>query len=411
MTTPVCVRRRIRQLDRQGLSHREISRKLGVSRTTVVKYANHGDYSPKPLGSGHAGRSLVDAGYSAVVDGWPAADLRMPVKQRHTATRVYERLVAECGFTGSYSSVQRWVKRWRREHRMESDGFAELEWAPGSMQVDFGQARLFSLFCAHYGFEPRFCNPYSGHGKGSVENAVGFVRRNLMVPMPSAESFQTLTRVWLDECERVAGSDHYRHDVPVIELFEAEKDHMLPLPGVRFDPCDWRSVKADKTGAVTIDANRYPAGPKWRSMRLQAGVRVFEIELRGPDGETITTLERIWGHSAKTQVDPASLLAIIARKPRIWGESPIRNDFPETVRALLDRMDARTRSNLLDDIRAVAADCGFAATVKAVETVINAGRTVDRAAIGTCAKRILEGAGTEGGQDLKRYDKYMKEAE
>ena len=486
MTTPVCVRQRIRQLDRQGLSHREISRKLGVSRTTVVKYANHGDYSPKPLGSGHAGRSLVDAGYSAVVDGWPAADLRMPVKQRHTATRAYERLVAECGFTGSYSSVQRWIKRWRREHRMESDGFAELEWAPGSAQVDFGQARavvagvervvhflvvsspysnmrwvvalpgetservcqgllwifermgmaprvvvfdnatgvghrrpdgtaartrLFSLFCAHYGFEPRFCDPYSGHGKGSVENAVGFVRRNLMVPMPSAESFQTLTRVWLDECERVAGSDHYRHGVPVIELFEAEKDHMLPLPGVRFDPCDWRSVKADKTGAVTIDANRYLAGPKWRSMRLQAGVRVFEIELRGPDGETITTLERIWGHSAKTQVDPASLLAIIARKPRIWGESPIRNDFPETVRVLLDRMDARTRSNLLDDIRAVAADCGFAATVKAVETVINAGRTVDRAAIGTCAKRVLEGAGTEGGQDLKRYDKYMKEAE
>lgn len=59
MTTPVCVRRRIRQLDRQGLSHREISRKLGVSRTTVVKYANHGDCSPKPLGSGHAGRSVL----------------------------------------------------------------------------------------------------------------------------------------------------------------------------------------------------------------------------------------------------------------------------------------------------------------------------------------------------------------
>ena len=369
---------------------------------------------------------------------------------------------------------------------MESDGFAELEWAPRSAQVDFGQARaviagvervvhfpvvsfpysnmrwvvalpgetsecvcqglpwifermgmaprvvvfdnatgvghrrpdgtaaqtrLFSLFCAHYGFEPRFCNPYSGHEEGSVENAVGFVRRNLMVPMPSAESFQTLTRVWLDACERVAGSDHYRHDVPVIELFEAEKDHMLPLPGVRFDPCDRRSVKTDKTGAATIDANRYLAGPKWRSMRLQAGVRVFEIELRGPDGETITTLERIWGHSAKTRVDPASLLAIIARKPRIWDESPIRNDFPETVRALLDRMDARTCSDLLDGIRVVAADCGFAATVKAVETVIDAGRTVDRAAIGTCAKRILEGAGTEGGQDLKRYDKYMKEAE
>lgn len=97
MTTPVCVRQRIRQLDRQGLSHKEISRKLGVSCTTVAKYANHGDYSPRPSNDARPGRSLVDDGYAAIVDGWPAADLRMPVKQSHIATRVYERLVAECG--------------------------------------------------------------------------------------------------------------------------------------------------------------------------------------------------------------------------------------------------------------------------------------------------------------------------
>lgn len=241
-----------------------------------------------------------------------------------------------------------------------------------------------------------------------MENAVGFVRRNLMVPMPSAESFRAPTRVWLDACERIAGSDHYRHGVPVRELFEAEKDHMLPLPGIRFDPCDWRSVKADKTGSVVIDANRYLAGPRWRSMRLQAGVRVFEIELRDPDGGHIVTLERVWGKSARTQMDPSSLLAIIARKPRIWGESPIRNDFPDAVRSLLDRMDGRARTNLLDDIRVVAAECGFAATVKAVGTVIDAGRTIDRAVIATCARRVLEGKGPSGGQDLKHYDKYME---
>ena len=45
------------------------------------------------------------------------------------------------------------------------------------------QTRPFSLFCARYGFETRFCNPYSGWEKGSTENAVGFLRRNLMVPM------------------------------------------------------------------------------------------------------------------------------------------------------------------------------------------------------------------------------------
>ena len=64
----------------------------------------------------------------------------MPRKQRHTARRVHERLVEECGFEGGYSSVQRWVKRWRQRHRGEAEGFSELEWAPGSAQVDFGQA-------------------------------------------------------------------------------------------------------------------------------------------------------------------------------------------------------------------------------------------------------------------------------
>ena len=107
-------------------------------------------------------------------------------------------------------------------------------------------------------------------------------------------------------------------------------------------------------------------------------------------------------------MDPSSLLAIIARKLRIWGESPIRNDFPDAVRSLLDRMDGRARANLLDDIRVVAAECGFAAIVKAVGTVIDIGRTIDRAAIATCARRVLEGKGSSGGQDLKHYDEYME---
>ena len=79
--------------------------------------------------------------FSRVVDSWLRADRSMPRKQRHTARRVYDRLVTEQGFAGSYSSVQRWMKRWREENRAESDGFVELDWAPGTAQVDFGLAR------------------------------------------------------------------------------------------------------------------------------------------------------------------------------------------------------------------------------------------------------------------------------
>lgn len=138
MTKPVSVQQRIRVLDAQGVSWREIARRLDVSRDTVRKYATMEDCSPKPVAGGGR-RSRVEA-HAAAVDSWLAADRLLPRKQRHTAKRVYDRLVEEEGFAGSYSSVQRYVKRWREEHRPDGDGYLELGWQAGVMQVDFGQA-------------------------------------------------------------------------------------------------------------------------------------------------------------------------------------------------------------------------------------------------------------------------------
>lgn len=251
MTTPVRIQQRIRQLEGQGLNHTRIARELGVSRTTVIKYVSR-DYSPSPREGAVGSRSLVTGEYARAADEWLTSDLRMPRKQRHTARRVHERLVAELGFPGEYSSVQRWVKRWREAHRRDSDGYAELEWSPGTAQVDYGLAKavvagvertvhylavsfpysnmryvaalpgettecvchgLLQVF-GHMGMAPRVLvsgrrhrrrplqrgrhghadspvlpvrralrvpgpgvrDPYAGHEKGSVENAVGFVR-------------------------------------------------------------------------------------------------------------------------------------------------------------------------------------------------------------------------------------------
>uniref|UniRef100_UPI00402894DD helix-turn-helix domain-containing protein n=1 Tax=Bifidobacterium adolescentis TaxID=1680 RepID=UPI00402894DD len=138
MTKPVSIQQRIRILDARGVSWREIARRLGVSRDTVRKYATMEDCSPKPaVRKGR--RSLIDA-HSETVDSWLAADRLMPRKQRHTARCVYDRLVEEEGFQGSYSSVQRYVRRWREEHQPDGDGYLELDWRAGAMQVDFGEA-------------------------------------------------------------------------------------------------------------------------------------------------------------------------------------------------------------------------------------------------------------------------------
>ena len=46
----------------------------------------------------------------------------------------------------------------------------------------------FQRFCEHYRFKPVFMNPESGWEKGSVENKVGYLRRNELVPIPEFKS-------------------------------------------------------------------------------------------------------------------------------------------------------------------------------------------------------------------------------
>ena len=65
------------------------------------------------------------------------------------------------------------------------------------------ESTLFSQFRAHYRCASRYCNPYSGNEKGSVENAVGFLRRNLLVPQPSVSSLDELNSMLRAGCEQI----------------------------------------------------------------------------------------------------------------------------------------------------------------------------------------------------------------
>ena len=136
----MCIQENIRRLDAEGVPGREIARRLGVSRDSVTKYASQGDFSPTPPPARKRPAGSVLAGFTGLIDQWLDDDQRRPRKQRHTATRVFDRLVAEHDYVGSYSPVQRHVKRWREAHRVGGDGFNELSWPAGTAQVDFGQA-------------------------------------------------------------------------------------------------------------------------------------------------------------------------------------------------------------------------------------------------------------------------------
>jgi transposase len=132
----------VRRLDADGESNSEIARRLGVSRPTVRKYLARDDFSvPAPVSSSPARPSRLD-GYRDWLVGVLTGDRAVRPKQRHTAQRLFERLVSEQGYEGSYSVVQRFVKRWHEAERLagRAGGFNDLVWPAGFGQVDFGEA-------------------------------------------------------------------------------------------------------------------------------------------------------------------------------------------------------------------------------------------------------------------------------
>lgn len=78
-------------------------------------------------------------------------------------------------------------------------------------------------FATHYGFDIKLCNPNSGHEKGNVENKVGTIRRNIFVPEPTIKDLDEFNQKLLEKCLEANKELHYRHKVPIKDLFESEK--------------------------------------------------------------------------------------------------------------------------------------------------------------------------------------------
>lgn len=134
----------IRRRDRRGQSVASIARETGVSEPTVRKYLRMEDLSPEMPKKGPSESELL-APYAREIDAWLDSDMRSWRKQHHTATKVYDRLREEHGYGGSYSTVQRYVKKRREEMaeergRRDAQGYLELSWLAGECQVDFGEA-------------------------------------------------------------------------------------------------------------------------------------------------------------------------------------------------------------------------------------------------------------------------------
>jgi transposase len=395
-------------------SIKQICRETGHSRETVRKVLRS-----EPFGYSRRTEQPypVLGPYLLVIDQWLEEDKKRPKKQRHTAKRIYHRLVQEHGFTGGSSTVRHYVRGAKVRLGLnvakafipldpEVGQEAEVDWGTAQAiiggkpttvkffgmrsrysakhfvrgypcerqqaffdghlhafaffegifpvlvydnltaavrQVLLGKGRVeqeeFSKFHAYYNFTPRFCNPAAAHEKGGIEGLVGYVRRNYFVPVPEADSFETLNQQLWTAC--LAYGDHrlQGREKTVNEFFQEEQASLLSLPAAPFTVTQISSGKVDPYATVRVDKNRYSVPSRYVGFKMQVQMDIDRVELFHA-GKRLAAHPRVFGNN-KWQLNPDHYLELIQQRPGAFHEArPIRQwrqNWPPALERLLAR--------------------------------------------------------------------------
>ena len=383
-------------------SQRGAAKRLGISRNTVKKYWE-GDNVPwdhKPYN--RDATVMTPEVVQFIKDCLDEDDANGIKKQRHTARRIYQRLVEEHGFSGSESSVRNLVHELRAERKI-SQVYIPLRFAPGdAVQIDWGEATVFmngekekiNLFCArlchscapyviaykrqnlesfldaiihafqyfggvpgrlifdnarvavksgfgaqaaaqddysqlaaHYGFQPVFCNPASGNEKGLVENLVGYIRRNVCVPLPREKNPEELNAKLLAKCTQYLNHQVEGRPARLGVMLDEHRTALRPMP--RYTPDIAKKVypTVSRYSTVLFETNHYSVPCKYRgkSTTVKAYPNHVEIWI---EGSMVARHDRLFGRKEES-LDMQHYLPILAQKGRaIRYARPVQNAVP-----------------------------------------------------------------------------------
>jgi transposase len=120
-------------------SKRQICREYGLHFRTLQKILDHPEPPGYRLKEPRAKRKI--GVFLPVIDEILKSDKsgKVPKKQRHTAQRIFDRLVAEHGYEGGYTAVKEAVRAFKQR---SAEVFVPLSHPPGWAQVDFGEAEI-----------------------------------------------------------------------------------------------------------------------------------------------------------------------------------------------------------------------------------------------------------------------------
>ena len=173
---------------------------------------------------------------------------------------------------------------------------------------------------SHYLFQSVFCNIDSGNEKGSVENLVGYVRRNALTPMPSVDSIGELNNdVLLPWCEK--------EQQRLQDDWLIEKASLRGIPEGVYKPCISVILPVNKLSLVTYERNRYSIPTRYISLNVRMDAYTDSLEMWYQD-QLIARHQRRYGRN-HTSLQLEHYLDALALKPYAVNNAVVVRELPE----------------------------------------------------------------------------------
>ena len=265
---------------------------------------------------------------------------------------------------------------------------------------------MFSAFAAHYGFAFSFCNPASGHEKGTVEKKVGYLRSNLFVPLPQMNSIDTFNAKLLDKAMALCDKPHWVKGEREMELFVEDRFALSGLPEKQFAVVRYERRRADNYGKIKVDGSHLDStDPALAGRELICALGANAISVYTDDGNLICEHERQYGSVPTDSCIPASQLPLLCTRPGAWINSKVRSSLADDVRAHMDCLAKQELKEELRIMRDQVAQSGWDAAKEAFSMALGATGRIDRASVAVCAARIASSCITyDDPVDLNVYD-------
>jgi len=199
----------------------------------------------------------------------------------------------------------------------------------------------FSGLQSHYLFAAKFGRPGKGNDKGNVEGLVGYARRNFMVPVPRAASWEELNAHLLGECRKRRERKLWGHAETIAERFEQERGKLLPLPPAPLEACEKRTTRVSSQALVRYETNDYSVPTEYGHRQVLVKAFVWEVVI-GCSSEVVARHARSYGREEMI-FNPLHYLAVLEQKTNALDQAaPLQAlHVPEEMKELRRQMEAR----------------------------------------------------------------------